>query len=224
MVLGADSEKWSKYCPLNVPSYFEEAVESFSQAVEELTKGNKKKSLEALRKCNSAEVGKFYIEHGQQSAYFRVTKWKEINKANQQEKKSNPSPRNATPVLTEVVFKRDFYRCRYCNLRIITAEVFSEYSRIIGIDNFAFKGKNAERNGLTLGLRGVADHVEPYSSGAETEIENLVTSCYSCNFGKAGYTLNQLRIEDPRCRQPKDDGWKGLTNFLPALKVIASVD
>jgi 5-methylcytosine-specific restriction endonuclease McrA len=221
VVLGADSNKWSKYCPLDMPSFFDDAVESFSRAVSELARGNRKESLEALSKCNAAAVGKFFIEHGQQSAYFRVTNRQEIDDANRLNKKVNPSPRDSTPAMTKEVFKRDFYRCRYCSLRIITSEVFSEYSRIVGSAIFSIERENAKRNGLTLGLRGVADHVEPHALGAATEIDNLVTSCYSCNFGKAGYTLDQLKIQDPRLRQPKDDGWKGLTNFLPALKLIS---
>jgi len=219
IVLGANSNEWSNYCPLPVPSFFDDAVESFSRAVSELTKGNNKESLEALSECNAAAVGKFYTDHGQQSAYFRVTNRNEIDNTNRLKKKLNLSPRDK-PAITKEVFKRDFYRCRYCSLRIITGAVFSEYSRIVGSDIFSDERENSKRNGLTLGLRGVADHVEPYASGAGTEIDNLVTSCYSCNFGKAGYTLQQLKIEDPRLRQPKDDGWKGLTNFLPALKII----
>jgi hypothetical protein len=206
-----------------VPTFFDDAVESFSRAVSELTKGNKKESLEALAASNAAEVGKFYIDHGQQSAYFRVINRKEIDKTNRLEKKLNLSPRDR-PSITNEVFERDFYRCRYCNLRIITGEVFSEYSRIVGSDIFSDEKGNNKRNGLTLGLRGVADHIEPYALGAGTEINNLITSCYSCNFGKAGYTLDQLKIEDPRSRQPKDDGWRGLTNYLRALKIIGQVN
>ena len=219
IALGEDSSKWSKYCPLPVPTFFDDAVESFSRAVSELTKGNKKESLEALAASNAAEVGKFYIDHGQQSAYFRVINRKEIDKTNRLEKKLNLSPRDR-PSITKEVFERDFYRCRYCNLRIITGEVFSEYSRIVGTEIFSIEREENKRNGLTLGLRGVADHVEPYSLGGPTEMDNLVTSCYSCNFGKDEYQLHQLRIENPFSRQPRDDGWRGLTEFLPALRVI----
>ena len=60
----------------------------------------------------------------------------------------------------------------------------------------------------------------PHSLGGRTEVENLVTSCYSCNFGKDEYKLDQLKIENPFLRHPKDDGWRGLTEFLPVLKVI----
>ena len=220
VVLGADSSEWSKYCLLDFPSFFDDAVESFSRAVGELAKGNRKESLSALSECNSEAVGKFYIEHGQQSAYFRVANRKEIDDANRLNKKVNSSPREPTLAMKKEVFKRDFYRCRYCRLRIITDKVFSEYGRIVGPENFSNEKANTKRNGLTLGLRGVADHVEPYASGAITEIDNLITACYSCNFGKAGYTLNQLKIEDPRSRQPIDNGWRGLTEFLPALKAI----
>jgi len=38
---------------------------------------------------------------------------------------------------------------------------------------------------------------KPHSLGGRTELDNLVTSCYSCNFGKAEYTLKQLGIDDP---------------------------
>ena len=90
----------------------------------------------------------------------------------------------------------------------------------MGSENFSVERENLKRNGLTLGLRGVADHVDPYASGGETEADNLVTSCYSCNFGKAGYTLKQMGLNDPRARKPVNDDWTGLTEFLPALREI----
>ena len=217
--LGEDPSKWSNQCPLPAPTYFEDSIEYFSKAVAAIVNGDKAESLTALEKSNSKAVGEFFIEHGQQSAYFRVKNRKEIDKAKRLANEANVSPR-LIPSMEKEVFIRDHFRCRYCGLRIISKEVFSEYSRIVGAENFSVERENSKRNGLTLGLRGVADHVEPYASGGETEIENLVTSCYSCNFGKAGYTLEQLGIEDPRLRQPAEDEWKGLTEFLPALRSI----
>jgi 5-methylcytosine-specific restriction endonuclease McrA len=217
--LGSDASRWSKTCPLPTPDFFGVALESYSQSVVELVGGNRGKSLESLKKCKSELVGKFFIEHGQQSAYFRVSNRSEIDKVNQHAKISNQTPR-LIPRIEKDVFIRDSYRCRYCDLRIISKEVFIEYSRIMGSETFSIERENSKRNGITLGLRGVADHVEPYASGGETEIDNLVTSCYSCNFGKSGYTLEQLGIEDPRLRPPIKDGWLGLTEHLPALRKI----
>jgi len=220
-VLGIDPSKWSKTFCLQVPAFFEEALEKFSVAVRELVIGDLKKSLERLSECNSDLVGKFFIEHGQQTAYFRVRDKKQIDLLNKEAKSLNPSPR-LLPKVEKLVFIRDSYRCRYCSLRIIAKEVFAEYSRIVGRELFSVERENSKRNGLTLGLRGVADHVEPFASGGLTEIENLVTSCYSCNFGKAGYSLEQLGIEDPRLRPPVNDDWEGLTEYLPKLKKLTT--
>jgi 5-methylcytosine-specific restriction endonuclease McrA len=124
------------------------------------------------------------------------------------------------PKMEKEVFERDSYRCRYCDIRIVSKDVFREYSHLVGAEIFSIERANEKRNGLTLGLRGVADHVEAYASGGETQIENLVTSCYSCNFGKSGYTLKQIGIEDPRLRQPKNDCWMGLTEYLKDMKAL----
>lgn len=221
-ILGKDSTKWSKICPLPLPEYFDKAVDNFSNAVTSVIAEKLDESLHYLERCNSDSVKEFFIEHGQQSAYFRVVNRKEIDKVNLLTKAENMTPR-LIPSAEKKVFIRDSYHCRYCGLRIISKEIFSEYSRIVGAEIFSVERENLRRNGLTLGLRGVADHVEPYAAGGLTEIENLVTSCYSCNFGKAGYTLEQLGIEDPRLRPPVADGWLGLTEYLPALKSIKSI-
>jgi len=217
--LDADNANWSKLSPLPTPDFFEFAVDKFSQSVAALMDGAKAEALIALEETNHRAVGEFFIEHGQQSAYYRVQNRNEVDAINRLAKAENDSPR-LVPSTEKKVYERDCFRCRYCGLRIIAKEVFAEYSRIVGSENFSIERENSKRNGLTLGLRGVADHVEPYASGGETSLENLVTSCYSCNFGKAGYTLEQLGIEDPRLRPPVQDDWRGLTEFLPSLKRI----
>ena len=218
-VLGNDASTWSQDCPLPPPEFFDEALGQFTLTVKELIQGNQQEALAALLAARADEVGTFFIEHGQQSAYFRVNDRKKIDEENKLVKKENETPR-LNPTLEKDVFKRDCYRCRYCGQRIVAKEVFSEVSRILGSEKFSVERENSKRNGLTLGLRGVADHVDPYASGGETEADNLVTSCYSCNFGKAGYTLKQMGLNDPRARKPVNDDWSGLTEFLPALREI----
>lgn len=36
------------------------------------------------------------------------------------------------------------------------------------------------------------DHIEPVSSGGRTEMDNLVTACFSCNRGKSNIPLNNV--------------------------------
>ncbi len=222
-VLGSDPSTWSNQCPLPLPDYFEKGLQNFERAVSHVLEEDIDSALDSIQNSNSELIGEFFIEHGQQSAYFRVQNRKEIDRENMLNKKENTGERLNAGIEKEV-FKRDSYRCRYCNQRIVAKEIFSEIGRILGSENFSTERENSKRNGLTLGLRGVADHVEPFASGGETSADNLVTSCYSCNFGKAGYTLEQMGIEDPRLRQPANDSWNGLIEFLPALKLIESRD
>jgi hypothetical protein len=58
-----------------------------------------------------------------------------------------------------------------------------------------------------------------HAAGGLTNAENLVTACWSCNFGKADYTLEEIGLEDPRLRPPKTlDDWDGLMSLVPQLQ------
>jgi hypothetical protein len=48
-----------------------------------------------------------------------------------------------------------------------------------------------------------------------TSLENLVTSCWSCNYGKLDATLEQIGISNPLERGiNKIDDWDGLSTDL----------
>lgn len=86
-VLGKDPSSWSSECPLPPPDYFEQSVDLFEKAIEALLKGDKTQALIELQKSESEKVKEFFVEHGQQSAYFRVQNRKEIDKQNKITKK-----------------------------------------------------------------------------------------------------------------------------------------
>jgi len=69
--------------------------------------------------------------------------------------------------------------------------------------------------------RAVADHVIPRKRGGRTDRGNHVTACYPCNFGKAEYGLEELRLQAPR--PAVRDGWDGLQSLIPMLKRQAGV-
>jgi HNH endonuclease len=75
-----------------------------------------------------------------------------------------------------------------------------------------------DEHGVIHAFKLVADHVVPHKLGGKTDIDNLVTACPACNYGKECYTLDQLGLEDPRDRDPKLGDWDGLTAFIPGLK------
>jgi 5-methylcytosine-specific restriction endonuclease McrA len=114
--------------------------------------------------------------------------------------------------LSREVYARDSYRCRYCGLRLLALPAFKRFEAAVGPDVFRITGarRNRDYAGPCLVFRPVADHVDPWGRGGTTDLANLVTACWPCNFGKMEYTVEELGMNDPRDRPPVADGWDGL--------------
>jgi hypothetical protein len=65
----------------------------------------------------------------------------------------------------------------------------------------------------------VADYVVPWNQGGRTDLDNLVSSCASCNYGKDGNTIQQIGIHNPFDREPIIDTWNGLTDKLNLFSI-----
>lgn len=128
------------------------------------------------------------------------------------DERPNPSSR-----VTAEVLVRDGHRCRYCHRQLLSRRVLKLFQSIVGEKAFPMGSTNATTHGAAIAYRAVADHVVPRKRGGRTDAENLVTACWPCNFGKAGYTVEQLGIDDPRSRPVLLD-WSGLEHLVPMLK------
>lgn len=115
------------------------------------------------------------------------------------------------------IYRRDHFACRYCGLKLFPSELLRAFENVAGTDSFAATAKNAS-HGAALVFRTTYDHVDPLNCGGRHTLDNLVTACYSCNFGKAGYTLEQLGLDDPRLRPKVSNDWDGLMSLLPKLR------
>jgi hypothetical protein len=125
---------------------------------------------------------------------------------------SPPTP--LTRAVSTRVFERDGYRCRYCDIPVVTQWQNGDVPRLVAalpeltptlhVENGALIG-----TGRAGALRNVdqkkwlwqwasVDHVVPGSHFGPTTLENLVTSCAGCNYGKFDWTLEQLDVVDPR--------------------------
>ena len=60
------------------------------------------------------------------------------------------------------------------------------------------------------------EHVVPRQWGGSNEQNNLVTACWSCQFSRHNYRLEDSGIIDPRNRAPINDVWDGLFRVLAA--------
>ena len=213
--LEINPEEWSKSTPLQTPSWFRNELSLFSKASTYASVGKIKASLQTLSSIRSNDLRHWFVEHGQMSGVYRtrILKIPPI-KIHNPELDSLRSPDR----YSREVFIRDNYTCQYCGIGVIPKEILSAYSKVVGVTHFRPTGTNSERHGVVLAFRANADHVEPWTLGGKTSPDNLVTSCWSCNYGKSSYTLKELGLKDPRDNPLKINDWDGLTSLKSGLK------
>jgi 5-methylcytosine-specific restriction endonuclease McrA len=207
--LGTDPNQWDSRAPLPVPGWFEDELKKFSAAVTAAAAGQVSESIRLLEQVRGSDLRHWYVEHGQLSGMYRT---KHFGRPNPTAGDVLCDPLRSPDQHSKEVLLRDGFRCRYCGLGVVPKNVLSAYSAVVGAKTFRATGTNAERHGTVLAFRANVDHVIPWNLGGRTNVENLVTACWACNYGKAGYTLEQIGLEDPREFAPEVDGWDGLSS------------
>lgn len=71
-----------------------------------------------------------------------------------------------------------------------------------------------DRHDGTIAVLGSHDHVVPRSWGGSNELDNLVTACWPCQFGRGNARLEDCGLIDPRDRAPVVDDWDGLSRLV----------
>lgn len=215
VLLGDDISVWSVTSPLPPPTWFHEELLIFRDAVEKASLGDCEASINILGRIRSDEMRHWFDDHGQVSGNKRARRLGIVAPtfpADQYDLVRSPSK------LEKAVYARDSYTCRYCGLRQVAKEVLYAFEKAVGVSEFRMQGTNAQQHGIVHGFKIVADHVVPYKRGGRTDLNNLVSSCPGCNYGKEAYTIEQLGIDDPRLRPPADNGWDGMLSLLEGLQ------
>lgn len=216
--LGSNPGQWDRECLLRPPAWIGTCIDTFIEAMDCLIKGNRNGCLELLKKIQEREKAftNWYIEHGQISGNHRARILKHSRPA--AISTALDPVRNASKKLEVEILKRDHYHCRYCGCRLIDRKVLQAFVDTLASPLLTRGSTNLEKHGVILASWPYIDHVVPHSLGGRTDAGNLVSSCYSCNFGKDGYSCEQVGISNPRSRDPLNDGWDGLQSRLPLLK------
>lgn len=132
-------------------------------------------------------------------------------------------PRHALAAMRRALVARDGHHCRFCGIPLVRAEVRKELNRLYP-EAAQWNARNGKEQHRGLQLMWLQyDHVKVHSRGGETTLENLVVACAACNFGRDRYTLEEMRLSDPRTniRLPTWDGrrtWTGLELIFPESK------
>lgn len=110
------------------------------------------------------------------------------------------------------IHQRDGYNCRFCGIPVVRRET---RTRIKDRYPTALRwgSKETEQHAAFQAMWAQYDHVVPHARGGTNELENMILTCAACNFGRAGYTLEEVALIDPRSRPPIKTVWNGLENF-----------
>lgn len=208
--IDSNSKTWDADCPLRTPDWMQNAVDEFVRAVHEYREGNTSACIARLQQIDGDAITTWYIEHGQMSGKFRTAL------------RAVPAPPDVPLALRDplrspkqlqcAVFERDGYHCRYCGNRLIDQTFMKQFVTDLRSDSFTKGTTNLTSHGIIHLTWPVADHVIPWNKGGRTSLDNLVASCAPCNYGKAGYTIEQLGITNPFSRPPIVDEWDGLVH------------
>jgi len=212
--LGSDPLRWSRTVPLPLPDWFDAQLDTFVEAARYVASGDRASGVSVLQSIRSNDLRCWLCEHGQMSGIHRRR-----TLGVPAPPYSGDTDKNNLRAIEDRVFTRDGYRCRYCGTRVVAKSALAALERAVGKPEFCCSTNiNAEDHGIVLVFKAVADHVAPLKLGGRTDLDNLVTGCQPCNYGKYNFTLDQLGLDDPRERPPVTDDWDGLTSLVPGLK------
>jgi 5-methylcytosine-specific restriction endonuclease McrA len=187
-------------------------VDLFIKAVEAFIAGNKNLCLEIIGQIRTAEITEWYIEHGQMSGRHRKL---QLNIPPPETIDIDlRDPVRSPAKLQKQVFERDSYHCRYCGGKLISQEFLKTFIKRLNSPLFSRGETNLNTHGIIHLTWPVADHVIPWNKGGRTSLDNLVTSCAPCNYGKDGDTIEQLGLIDPFERPVKKSNWYGFKNII----------
>ncbi|HRH10400.1 MAG TPA: HNH endonuclease [Bacteroidia bacterium] len=214
--LDIDPSKWNKECLLPIPTFITSEIEVFIKATDLFFDGKKDECLMLIESIKSKEMTDWYVEHGQMSGrQRRIGLNKKVPEKLAEELRD---PVRSPARIQEAVFTRDGYRCRYCGAKLISQKFIKLFIEKLNSPFFR-KGKDSKSiHGIIHLTWPVADHVVPWNLGGRTNLENLVSACAPCNYGKDGNTLEQLGLNNPFERAPLVDAWDGFVGRIEALK------
>ena len=191
--LGRESSSWSSDAPLKKPEWIKGSFELLVDAITYASAGKVDLARSILKDSRDLEMRTWYHVHAQNIAQWRFDTFKV----------KSPEPVLPLDPVTRFskfeskLFARDDYKCRYCSDHVIPKKVFKKAQSLIGSADLPLGSTNLTKSGFYSIFVATLDHVIPWSLGGRTDESNLVTSCWSCNYGKANFTVEQIGVKNP---------------------------
>jgi hypothetical protein len=191
--LGKDSSSWSNEAPIKKPEWIQDSFQILVDAITHASVGKVDLARTILKDSRDLEMRTWYHVHAQNIAQWRFDAFKV----------QSPEPVLPLDPVTKIskfetkLFARDNYKCRYCLDYVVPKKVFKKANSRIGSADLPLGSTNLTKSGFYSIFVATLDHVLPWSLGGRTDESNLVTCCWSCNYGKANFTVEQIGIKNP---------------------------
>jgi 5-methylcytosine-specific restriction endonuclease McrA len=203
--LGSDPAKWSRTVPLPKPAEAHLAMENFEASYKALLSGEIDEAKKLLTLIPSIEMQTWFDVHAQN---ISTPRFKGLGSLAPTIYSTELDLKKTFSHLSRQIYRRDYFHCRYCGSKVAPRSFFTRFSKMIGDEYFHLGRSNKDIPGIYLLSVATLDHVTPHRLGGRTDEENLVTSCWPCNYGKMEFTVDQLGMDDPRLTPPiEDDEW-----------------
>ncbi len=138
--------------------------------------------------------------------------------ANSVEKVASRMPSSAS---TNALFARDGWHCRFCGCPVVPP--LARRAMRAALPGAISWSETEGFHGAFFALSASVDHVVPHSAGGTNEDANLVTACWSCQFGRGAWSLEEVGLLDPRAYAPVTDEWDGLSRLLRKADVKSTL-
>ena len=204
--LGRDYDSWPKGKLITYPPELDRLkVAGQLIAAVRAAETSPQNSRQIIDSIDSNGLKRFFIDVAQHAGSWRFEHYpKRVDHHSSGATKRSAPPRKR---LLEL-FSNDNYRCRYCGTPIVgDRKQFVALAERLAMPELVVTGGNEARHGLYLTFRGSHDHLVPLAEGGTNDMENLLTACWPCQFGKFKYSLHDLGMTHPGPTLPIFDEW-----------------
>ena len=198
--------------PLPYPKKFDKGIDRFVEAVNVAVSGNPKRAREIVEAIDHEPMVKWYDETAQHVGSARLGMF-----GGESGRRSSGGKRDMRVARVRRIAARDGYLCGYCDIRVIEPEILRKIDTMLGGGILHKRSKprnNRSYHGIWLMTALTLDHIEPFAKNHDDSDGNLVTCCWSCNFGKYHYELGELGLRAPVSNRGRSTRWSGARELL----------
>ena len=194
VLLGQDPGTWDRHAPLPKPKAFESDLDRLLRARTSLDADDLAGARSTLAELDDAPLREWYVEHAQMAG---INRHRALGSPSASVPRLPLDPKRGFADLAKAILERDGCHCRYCGSRVAPRAFFKGIERDAATEGFRIGRTNATRPGAYLVYCATIDHVHPHKLGGRTDMGNLVTACWACNFGKWTFELGQIGLDPP---------------------------